>query len=152
VEVKFISNIKKVQLLAYLAWRQGELVDRDLILEHIFGWGLSDEEATPEKLSERFDAYKKLLRRDIKKAVMEQINTPARGQVLDPNIAPFVRHTAGFWGLSPICRVEDLATVDACTKVIARARHEGRVVDQIPQEVKRSCEQLIGAYAGDFLA
>ncbi len=48
-------NAKRVQLLAYIAWRRGELIDRDKILEHVFGWGLSDEDATEDKLSERFE-------------------------------------------------------------------------------------------------
>jgi hypothetical protein len=62
---------KRVQLLAYIAWRRGELIDRDKILEHVFGWGLSDEEATQDKLSERFESHKKLLRKKIKEVVAE---------------------------------------------------------------------------------
>lgn len=39
VVVPLTPNAKRVQLLAYIAWRRGELIDRDKILEHVFGWG-----------------------------------------------------------------------------------------------------------------
>ncbi len=77
VVVPLTLNAKRVQLLAYIAWRRGELIDRDKILEHVFGWGLSDEEASDDKLSERFESHKKLLRRKIREVVIEHINKPA---------------------------------------------------------------------------
>src|SRR5579885_25026 len=144
-------NAKRVQLLAYIAWRRGELIDRDKILEHVFGWGLPDEEATEEKLSERFESHKKLLRKKIKEVVIEQINKPAGRQVIDPELLdPFVSQY-GFWGLSDICRVEDLEIIEANHRIIALARKDGKLVDEIPEYVAEACEQLIGAYPGDFL-
>jgi DNA-binding response OmpR family regulator len=99
VLVPLTPNAKRVQLLAYIAWRRGELIDRDKILEHVFGWGLPDEEATEEKLSERFESHKKLLRKKIREVAIEQINTPAGRQVIDPDVLdPFVSHS-GFWDL-----------------------------------------------------
>lgn len=144
-------NAKRVQLLAYIAWRRGELIDRDKILEHVFGWGLSDEDATEEKLSERFESHKKLLRKKIREVVIEQINKPMGRQVIDPDaLDPFVSDS-GFWGLSDICRVEDIEIVEAEHKVIALARKDGKLVDEIPEFVMGACERLIASYPGDFL-
>jgi hypothetical protein len=151
ITVPLSLHVKRLQLLAYLAWRRGEMIDRDKILEHIFGWGMRDEEATEEKLSERFESHKKLIRRKIREVVMEQVNTPAGRQVIDPDIDPF-ESASGFWGLATICRVEDLETIETNYKVIALARNEGKLVDEIPEEVKEACERLIASYPGDFLA
>lgn len=151
VVVPLTLNAKRVQLLAYIAWRRGELIDRDKILEQVFGWGLSDEEATEDKLSERFESHKKLLRKKIRAVIVEHINTPAGRQVIDPDqVDPFVSD-AGFWGLSDLCRVEDLEAVEKSHKVLALARKDGKLVDEIPQEVRDACERLIVAYTGDFL-
>ena len=151
VPVPISLHVKRLQLLAYLAWRRGEMVDRDKILEHIFGWGVRDEEATEEKLSERFESHKKLIRRKIREVVMEHVNTPAGRQVIDPDIDPF-ESASGFWGLATICCVEDLDAIETNYKVIALARNEGKLVDEIPEEVKEACERLIASYPGDFLA
>ena len=151
VVVPLTLNAKRVQLFAYIAWRRGELIDRDKILEHVFGWGLSDEEATEEKLSERFESHKKLLRKKIREVVIEQINLPAGRQVIDPELDPFVSDS-GFWGLSDRCRVEDLEWLETNYQVIALARKGGKLVDEIPEDVKEACERLIAQYPGDFLA
>lgn len=144
-------NAKRVQLLAYIAWRRGELIDRDKILEHVFGWGLPDEDATEEKLSERFESHKKLLRKKMREVVIEQINKPMGQQVIDPDaLDPFVSDS-GFWGLSDICRVEDIEIVETEHKVIALARKDGKLVDEIPEYVMGACERLIASYPGDFL-
>ncbi len=151
VLVPLTPNAKRVQLLASIAWRRGELMDRDKILEHVFGWGLPDEEATEEKLSERFESHKKLLRKKIREVVIEQINTPAGRQVIDPDVLdPFVNHS-GFWGLSGICRVEDIEIVETNHRIITLARKDGKLVDDIPDHVMEACEQLITNYPGDFL-
>jgi hypothetical protein len=151
VVVPLSLNSKRVQLLAYVAWRRGELIARDRILEHVFGWGLSDEEATEEKLAERFESHKKLLRRKIREAIVEHINKPAGRQIIDPDqVDPFVSNS-GFWGLSDYCRVVDLEAIEASHKVIVLARKDGKLVDEIPEYVKESCDRLIANYAGDFL-
>ncbi len=150
VVVPLTANSKRVQLLAYIAWRRGELIDRDKILEHVFGWGLSDEEATEDKLSERFESHKKLLRKKIREIVIEQINKPAGREVIDPDLDPFMSDS-GFWGLSALCRVEDIEAVETNYTVISLARKDGKLVDDIPDYVKASCEQLIATYQGDFL-
>jgi hypothetical protein len=151
IVVPLTLNAKRVQLLAYIAWRRGELIDRDKILEHVFGWGLSDEEATEDKLSERFESHKKLLRKKVREIVVEQINTPAGRQVIDPDLDPFISDS-GFWGLSDICRVDDIEAVETNYKVISFARKEGKLVDEIPEYVKEACDLLIASYQGDFLA
>jgi hypothetical protein len=149
--VPLTLNAKRIQLLAYIACRRGEYIDRDKILEHIFGWGLRDEDATEDKLSERFESNKKLLRRKLREVVVEQVNTPAGRQIIDPDIDPFVSN-AGFWGLSDICRVEDLEAIEQAYKVIATARKDGKLGgDQIPEFVKAACDELIASYPGDFL-
>jgi hypothetical protein len=151
VVVPLSLNSKRVQLLAYVAWRRGELIDRDKIMEHIFGWGLSDEEATEEKLAERFESHKKLLRRRIREVIVERINKPAGRQIIDPDqVDPFVSNS-GFWGLSDYCCVVDLEAIETSHKVIALARKDGKLVDEIPEYVKESCDRLIKHYAGDFL-
>ncbi len=80
----------------------------------------------------------------------EQINIPAGKTIIDPDIDPFVSD-AGFWGLSEICRVDDLEEVERCFRVIALARKEGTLRNAIPEEVKHACDQLMTAYTGDFL-
>lgn len=149
--VPLSSNAKRVQLLAYIAWRRGELIDRDKILEHVFGWGLSDEDATEEKLSERFESHKKLLRKKIREVVIEQINKPMGRQVIDPDALDPFMSDSGFWGLSNICRVEDIETVETEHKIIILARKDGKLVDEIPDYVMEACERLIASYTGDFL-
>lgn len=150
VVVPLTLNAKRVQLLACIAWRRGELMDRDKILEHIFGWGLPDEEATEDKLSERFESHKKLLRKKIREVVVEQVNKPAGKELIDPDIDPFVSN-AGFWGLAPFCRVEDLEEIERDYKVIALAKKDGKLLDDIPAHVHDACTRLIAAYTGDFL-
>lgn len=151
IVVPLSLNAKRVQLLAYIAWRRGELIDRDKILEHVFGWGLKDEDATEDKLSERFESHKKLLRKKIKEAVIEQINKPAGGQRIDPYLVdPFVSNS-GFWGLSDICRVDDLEAIETNYKIISLARKDGKLVDEIPEYVREACERVIANYPGDFL-
>jgi hypothetical protein len=150
VIVPLTPNAKRVQLLAYLAWRRGELINREKILEQVFGWGIPDEEATEDKLSERFESHKKLLRKKIREVVMKSVNKPAGRVVIDPEIDPFVSD-AGFWGLADICRVDDLEEIEYCYKAISLARKDGKLIDEIPEQVKQSCDQLIAAYTGDFL-
>ncbi len=150
VVVPLTLNAKRVQLLAYIAWRRGELIDRDKILEHVFGWGLTDEEATEDKLSERFESHKKLLRKKIRDVVAEQVNKPAQREIIDPDLDPFVS-TGGFWGLAPICRVDDIEAIETNYKIITLARKEGRLIDEIPDDVQQACERIIASYPGDFL-
>ncbi len=150
VVVPLTLNAKRVQLLTYIAWRRGELISRDKILEHVFGWGLADEDATEDKLSERFESHKKLLRKKIREVVTEYVNRPAGKEVIDPDLDPFVSDS-GFWGLADCCRVDDLDLLETNYKVLALARKDGKLVDEIPEDVWEACEQLIANYPGDFL-
>src|SRR5260370_30722772 len=54
VTVPLSSHTRRIQLLAYLAWKRGDLTAREKLLEQIFGWGVPDEEPTKAKPSERF--------------------------------------------------------------------------------------------------
>lgn len=119
IEVPFAPQSKRVQLLAYIAWRRGEMIDREKILEQVFGWSVADEDASEEKLAERFESHKKLLRKKLREVAIEQINTPAGTRRIDPDIDPFVSE-AGLWGLSGVCVVEDLETIEVLYQIITR--------------------------------
>jgi hypothetical protein len=72
-------------------------------------------------------------------------------QLLDPDQVDVFTNDAGFWGLSHLCRVEDLEVIQACHKVIALARKDGKLAEQVPDYVKQACDELIAGYPGDFL-
>ncbi len=81
----------------------------------------------------------------------EQIQKSAGTQSIDPDLVdPFVSDS-GFWGLSENCRVEDLEAIEASYRVISLARKDGKLIDEIPEEIRDACEQLIAHYPGDFL-
>jgi hypothetical protein len=147
--VKMANNLKKLEMLAYIACRQGKPVDRDRLLEQVFGWRLQDEDSTTDKLQIDFDTAKKLLRKDLRRAV-DRINKLVGKQILDPDL--LIRTSAGLWQLAGNARVEDLATIDACSSVISLARNAGKLTDTLPEEVRRACEQILDVYVGDFLA
>jgi hypothetical protein len=52
-------NAKEIQLVAYLAWldgqSKGQAISLDKLREHIFGYGRADEDATPKKLQDALD-------------------------------------------------------------------------------------------------
>ena len=150
--VSFTTHVRRVQLLAYLGWhwQQQARVNREIIMEQVFGHGLPDEKATPEKLASDFNSHRKLLRRDIRMAIA-QLNTQAGREVFPPDLDIFANQQQ-LWWLSPLCRVTDLETVMGYHQVIEVARTEGRLVESIPDEVKAACDALIAAYPGDFLA
>jgi len=56
-------NAKEIQLIAYLAWLQGQskgqTISLDKLRKHIFGYGRPDEDATPKKLQDALDSAKK---------------------------------------------------------------------------------------------
>ena len=70
--------------------------------------------------------------------------------MIDPEIDPFASDS-GFWGLSPLCRVEDLETIERHYTVIATAKKEEKLGDSFPEEVRDACEQLMAQSSGDFL-
>jgi hypothetical protein len=122
-------NAKRAQLLAYIAWSR-EPVKRDRMLEHLFGAGRSDEEATPEKLAMTFASHKKFLRDDIRKAIL-RLNQQAGRTVLSEHIDIF-EHKQQLWRLSSLCRVTDLEAVEAQYQVLQSAKKNGLLVDTVP--------------------
>jgi len=139
-------------LLAYIAWRRGKPVERDKILTHVFARGRR-RDMDPGQLSEAFDAAKKFLRADLKRAI-HAVNTEA-GRELISEQGDFFQHEPGFYRLHPSCRVDDLERIDQLSQTIRQARKEGRLDEKgdgsIPQEVVETCRQLLQAYTGNFL-
>jgi hypothetical protein len=140
---------KRQELLAYLAWhRQG--VPRDQLLEEVFGHGQPDEEAHTQRLSERFDSHRKILRRRVREALIAQGVLTER-EALPAALDPFASE-GGIWRLASGCQVIDLDMIQGSYGVLTQARKEGRLVQEVPREVMRACEELLAAYRGDFLA
>jgi hypothetical protein len=148
--VPLTLNARRVQLFAYIAWLRGEFVNRDKMLEQVFGHGRGDEGATRDKLGEAFDSHKKLIRSDLR-AVINQLNKEAGAELIPPDLDIFSRKQH-LYRLADVCRVVDLETVERYHQMIEAARKEGQLVSQqVPESVKQTCDQLIEAYKGDFL-
>ena len=147
------ENAIRLILLAYVAWRKGELVDRDKLLTYVLGRGRRRDMNT-EQLSEAFDAAKKFLRDDLRKAVAD-LNRDAGQEVLSEKAVDFFSTESGFYRLHPSCRVTDLEAIEQYHTIIRQARKEGLLDEKldgtIPVEVLQACKQLIEAYTGDFL-
>jgi hypothetical protein len=170
-DVPLPLNAKRVQLLAYIAWRRGEIVDRVKMLEQVFGHGRDDEDSTMDKLGEAFDSHKKLIRKPLRETI-QQVNTQA-GSVLIPSDLDIFPHggkqESQYW-LSEVCRVVDLEEIEQLHQRIEQARTDKRIDEQsvfaclfneaarkkntlpaIPDDIKAACDRLIYAYSGDFL-
>ena len=147
-------NAKEMQLVAYLAWldaqSRGQTISLDKLREHIFGYGRPDEDATPKKLQDALDSAKKEICRQLRLAT-QQVNQEAGDEVIPPNLDIFAIRNKRY-GLSEICQVADLATIEAQHQLIQQAFDEGLLADSIPQAIKQACDRLRKAYAGDFLA
>jgi hypothetical protein len=147
-------NAKETQLIAYLAWlhgqSQGQTINLDKLREHIFGYGRADEDATPKKLQDALDSAKKEIRQQLRQAT-QQVNQEAGDEVIPPNLDIFAIRNKRY-GLSEVCRVVDLAVIEAQHQLIQQAFDEGLLVDSVPQAIKAACDRLRKAYAGDFLA
>jgi hypothetical protein len=82
-------NAKEIQLVAYLAWldgqSKGQTISLDKLREHIFGYGRPDEDATPKKLQDALDSAKKEIRRQLRQA-SQQVNKEAGNETIPPNL------------------------------------------------------------------
>ena len=145
VPVSMPLNTKRVQLLAYIAWQRGSQVQREPLVEHVFGRDYSD----PQQLSQAFDSHKKAIREALRRAV-KQFNTQAGQEVFSPTLDVFVQQSPKYW-LAPHCRVVDLSLIEAEHQRIEAARTAGQLVTDVPIAVKEACERLCAAYTGDFL-
>src|SRR5579871_1765323 len=130
-------NAKETQLIAYLAWlhgqSRGQTISLDKLREHIFGYGRPDEDATPKKLQDALDSAKKEIRRQIRQAA-QQVNQEAGDEVIPPNLDIFAIRNKRY-GLSEICRVVDLAAIEAQHQIIQQAFDEGLLADSIPEAI-----------------
>lgn len=148
--VPFTLNARRVQLLAYLAWKRTTRTHRDKMLEAIFGHGQDDEFSDPAKLSEQFDSHRKLFRRDLRRAIHD-LNEELGQEVIPPDIDIF-ESWQRFWSLNvTVCRVPDIEAVEAEHRLIEQAKKEGRIGQHVPPDVRDACERLLAAYPGDFL-
>jgi hypothetical protein len=145
IPVSVPLNTKRVQLLAYIAWQRGSQVQRDPLVEHVFGRDYSD----PQQLSQAFDSHKKAIREALRRAI-KQFNTQARQEVFSPTLDVFAQKYPKYW-LAPHCHVVDLEIIEAEHQRIEAARTAGQLVTGVPLAVKEACEQLCAAYTGDFL-
>ena len=147
-------NAKETQLVAYLAWlhsqSKGQTISLDKLREHIFGYGRTDEDATPKKLQDALDSAKKEIRRQLRLATI-QVNQEVGYQAIPPNLDIFAIRNKRY-GLLEFCRVVDLAVIEEQHQIIQQAFDEGLLVDNVPEAIKEACDRLRKAYAGDFLA
>ncbi|GCE15047.1 hypothetical protein [Tengunoibacter tsumagoiensis] len=152
IEVKLRRGENAIRLiqLAYIAWKQGASVDRDKMLTYVLARGKRREMNT-DQLGEVFDAAKRYLRQDLDRAIKELAKN---GHQVTTDV-DFFSNEPGFYWLHPSCRVIDLEKIDDLYHAIQIARKEG-VLDEklngtIPEWVIEACQNLIGAYPGDFL-
>jgi hypothetical protein len=144
------ENAIRLIQLAYIAWRQGQHVDRDKMLTYVLLRGKRRDMNT-EQLGEVFDAAKRYLRQDLDRAVkdLEANGHPVSGEIDLFSTEP------GFYWLHPSCRVIDLEKIDQEYQTIQMARKEGLLDEKLdgslPDWVVEACQKLIEAYPADFL-
>jgi len=130
------SNARRLQLVSYIGEHQP--VAREKILEDIFGHTLSDEEATTEKLSEQFDSHKKLLRKDLQKA-LKQANADLGLSLSQQEI---FSHQHKQYALTSLCHITDIEQLTHLYERMQTAATE--------EEKRQAGEALIKSYPGDF--
>jgi len=149
-DVPLPSNSKTIQLLAAIAWMRGAMIQRDVLIEAIWGQDRTDKKATSERLRWLFESARKALRAATRQAV-EQLNSEWGKVLLDSKIDIFECRNQ-MWRLSPCCKVIDLEAVEEQNRIIMEAKKRGELTNSVPDYVKDACESLILAYSGDFLA
>lgn len=150
VKLRGGENAIRLLLLAYIAWRKGDPVDRDKMLTYVVARG-KRRDMTTEQLGEVFDAAKRYLRQDLDRAIA---TLKQQGQEISQEI-DFFASEPGFYRLHPSCQVADLERIEAQYHPIQIARKEG-ILDEkrdgsLPIWVVDACQTLIDAYPGDFL-
>lgn len=152
VEIKLRGGERAIRLLllAYIAWRKGDPVDRDKMLTYVLSRG-KRREMTTDQLGEVFDAAKRYLRQDLDRAVndLEQ-----NGHRVSTTV-DFFQSEPGFYRLHASCQVTDLEMIEEHARTLQAARKEGLLDEKldgsIPDAVREVCQKLIDAYPGDFL-
>lgn len=145
--VPISPNARRVQLLAYLAWRRDQYVSRERPPTELFGPDLCKEkdmsrkefrhllrrgsEEESRQLSrevwERFAVHKKLLWGDIRAAVV-QLNAERAGDPLPTNLAPFEGRRLN-WRLSSLWQAIDLETIEALARDIQAGLEPDELAD-----------------------
>lgn len=144
------KGVKRISLLAYIGWQRGKLLHRDRMVEAVFGHGLSDEDAVPKRLSDAFDSHRKFLRQNLRDGIAA-LNSRSGAEVVPANLDLFtLEHKC--WTLASHCRVVDLDAVEAEHAIIEAARRDGKLANDVPEDIKAACDRLLAAYSGDFLA
>jgi len=148
--VPISPNAKRVQLLACLAWKRNQPVYRRTIEQNVFLHGLPKEYATQKHLQDMFGAHTRLLRRDIREAIVK-VYTETGESLLLPECDPLTNTRGGYWALSALWFPTDLEVVQSYVQFIDDVRERGRLDSGISDEVKTACDALLAAYSGDFL-
>ena len=150
VKLRGGENAVRLLILAHIAWRKGEPVDRDKMLTYVLARG-KRRDMTTEQLGETFDSAKRYLRQDLDRVVDALAK---QGHPLSQEI-DFFENEPGFYRLHACCRVVDLEMIEEQYHIIQIARKEGLLDEKldgtIPEWVVEACQKLIDAYPGDFL-
>jgi hypothetical protein len=150
VKLRRGENAIRLLLLAHIAWRKGDPVDRDKMLTYVLARG-KRRDMTTEQLGETFDSAKRYLRQDLDRAVDALAK---QGHLIGQEIDLF-ENEPGFYRLHACCRVADLEMIEEQHHTIQIARKEGLLDEKldgtIPEWVAEACQKLIDAYPGDFL-
>ncbi len=148
VEVKLRGGENAIRLiqLSYIAWRRGASVDRDKMLTYVISRGKRRDMDTSQ-LGEVFDAAKRYLRQDLDRAIKD---LEKNGHRVTSGV-DFFSNEPGFYWLHSSCRVVDLEKIEELYSAIQMARKEGVLDGTLPDWVIEACQNLIGAYPGDFL-
>ena len=99
VKLRGGANGIRLVLLASIAWRQGKPVDRDKVLTHVLARGRRRDMDT-EQLGFAFDAAKKYVREDLKKAIVE-FNREAGQELIAEKECDFFSTESGSIGCMP---------------------------------------------------
>ena len=136
---------KALQLIAYVAWHQGEKVPFGDMRDQIFG---SDEKETSQ-VQEAFNTAKREIRRRLA-AALTQARTDLGDDAVPHDLDLFEVKTRRYC-LPSYCKVTDLALICAQHSIIERAENSHQLIDGVPESVYKACRTLIEAYKGDFI-
>jgi hypothetical protein len=150
VKLRGGENAIRLLLLAHIAWRKGDPVDRDKMLTYVLARG-KRRDMTTEQLGETFDSAKRYLRQDLDRAVDALAK---QGHLISQEVDLF-ENEPGFYRLHACCQVVDLEMIEEQYHTIQIARKEGLLDEKldgtIPEWVVEACQKLIDAYSGDFI-
>lgn len=138
-------NPKALQLIAYIAWRQGKKVNLGDMRNDIFG----DDEMETKQVQESLNSAKRRIRERIDQAV-KRAKSECGEDVFPADLDIFELANKRYW-LPKHCRVTDLALIEDQHSIIQLAEDCHQLVNAIPEYVYTACMALIRAYTGDFI-